>query len=76
MVHGLAHVAHVCTHGLRDGLLGEIEHRVHLFVRLVHLESCLVEVSRELVQSDSLKRRLVLASDPLLLFLFDQLFGL
>ena len=73
MVHRLAHVWHVCLHALRDRLLAEVEHRVHLFVWFVHLERVFVEVRRELIQCDPLQRCLMLALHPLLLLLFDEL---
>ena len=76
MVHGLPDVGHVGLDGLRDRLLAEVQHRVHLLIRFVHLERVLVEVRGELIQRDPLQRRLVLAFHPLLLLLFDEFFSL
>ena len=75
-MHCLANIFQVCFDTLEDCFFQKVEHWVHLFVRFVHLESCLVKRLGELIQRDASQGLFMLGFDPLSFFLLDELLGL
>ena len=72
-MQGLPDVTHILKHVFDYGRLDRLQHRVHLFVRLLEADGLSRETCRELLDSKALKRTLLDQLGPFALLLPNEL---